>query len=199
MLRGLWHGRPGLRASDADLCRTASLGDNEALSALYQRHGGLIYRFTLRLVRDVSIAEEVTQDVFLALLRNPAHFDPARGKLSTWLCGIARRLAWRHLERSGRLEPLVEDKDGLSVADDPHAVLTKQEAVSAVRQGVESLPEQLREVLVLCEFEELTYEETAAILEVPVGTVRSRLHRAKARLAKTLRATNSPSVQEARR
>jgi RNA polymerase sigma-70 factor (ECF subfamily) len=199
MLRGLWHGRATSRTSDAYLCRAASLGEGEALSTLYRRHGGLIYRFSLRMSRDASVAEEVTHDVFLTFLKNPGQFDASRGKLSTWLCGIARRIIWKHLERSGRFEPFDEEGDAHSEADDPHMVLSRHETISAVRQGVESLPEQLREVIVLCEFEEMSYEEVASILAVPIGTVRSRLHRAKARLAKSLAGIPVSPAKESRR
>ncbi len=72
----------------------------EASAVLYKRHGGMLYWFTLRMSGNASIAEEITQDVFLALLTQIDQFDAALGSLSTWLCGIARRKLWKHLERS---------------------------------------------------------------------------------------------------
>jgi RNA polymerase sigma-70 factor, ECF subfamily len=196
MWRAPWHGQVAPLPSDAELCRAAAAGSGEALSALYDRHGAFIYRFALRVSQNASIAEEVTQDTFLTLLKNPAQFDPSRGKLTTWFCAIARRMVWKHLERCGRLAPLAEGNDTRNSSDDPHFALTRKEAITAVRQGLENLPEQLREVIILCEFEEMNYEEVACVLDVPIGTVRSRLHRAKARLAHILGSIPATSEKE---
>jgi RNA polymerase sigma-70 factor (ECF subfamily) len=176
--------------SDLDLHRAAGRGSEEAMAALYRRHGALIYRFSLRLIQDPSIAEEVTQDVFLALLRQSDRFDPSRAALPTWLCGIARRLIWKHLERRERHSPIVpsdNESEAESPDDNPGVALSRKETVEAVQRGIDGLPLQWKEVIVLCEFEEMTYEDAALVLGVPVGTVRSRLHRAKARLALLLR------------
>jgi len=87
--------------SDGELHRAALKGSGEAMAAIYRRHGGLIYRFTLQMSRNETVAEEITQEVFLALLTQMDRFDATRGALSTWLCGIARRQLWKYLERSG--------------------------------------------------------------------------------------------------
>lgn len=177
-------------STDEQLHRAALAGSQEAMAALYRRHGGLVYRFTLRMSGNASVAEEVTQEVFLALLTQIDRFDAARGALSTWLCGIARRKLWKHLERSkdALLDFDEETAAELPCTDDgPAETLLRQEAVAAVRAGMEELPPLLREVVILCALEEMSYEEAADVLAVPVGTVRSRLHRAKARLAGLLR------------
>jgi len=177
--------------SDAELHQAALKGSGEAMAELYRRHGGLVYRFTLRMSQDVSIAEEVTQEVFLALLNQLNRFDPQRAALSTWLCGIARRQLWKHLERrDGDADAVSEDDapEAESLEDGPATWLMRQEAVTAVRLGIDELPLPLKEVIVLCELEEMTYEQVALILAIPIGTVRSRLHRAKSRLTKLLRA-----------
>ena len=83
--------------TDDQLHRFALAGRGEAIAALYKRHGGLVYRFTLRMSGNVAIAEEITQEVFLALLSQIDRFDAVRGSLPTWLCGIARRKLWKHL------------------------------------------------------------------------------------------------------
>jgi RNA polymerase sigma-70 factor (ECF subfamily) len=175
--------------NDAELHRAALAGSGEAMAAIYRRHGGLVYRFTLRMSRDAAVAEEITQEVFLALLSRMDRFDAKRGTLSTWLCGIARRQLWKHLERSGLSNV---DEDGateLECPDNgPMELLLRQEAVAVVRAGLQELPAALREVVILCAFEELSYEQAAEVLGVPIGTVRSRLHRAKARLADLVRA-----------
>jgi RNA polymerase sigma-70 factor (ECF subfamily) len=130
--------------SDADLHR-ASLdgsrhgGGEQALAELYRRHGTLIYRYSLRMCQDPSIAEEVTQEVFLALLRQGERYDAERSALSTWLCGIARRQVWKHLEKRQRDLPVElsdlngnEDGDGEryqaeSPDDDPADVLSRKD------------------------------------------------------------------------
>ncbi|MFC5862849.1 RNA polymerase sigma factor [Acidicapsa dinghuensis] len=187
-----WLGSRQLRAetSDAELHRAALAGSTDAMAALYRRHGGLIYRFTLRMSCDATVAEEITQEVFLALLSQPERFDPERAALPTWLCGIARRQLWKHYEKTGR-QSLADDDEELvePAADDdsPVELLLRSEAVAAVQSAINTLPAELREVIVLCALEEMSYEQTAEAMAVPVGTVRSRLHRAKLRLARALR------------
>lgn len=175
--------------SDAELHRAALAGSGEAMAALYRRHGGLVYRFTLRMSLDAALAEEITQEVFLALLSRMDRFDAERGALSTWLCGIARRQLWKHLERNGTSQETGEDDAAeLECAEDgPAELLLRSEAVAAVRAGLDELPAALREVVILCALEEMSYEQAAQVLGLPVGTVRSRLHRGKARLAGLLR------------
>jgi RNA polymerase sigma-70 factor, ECF subfamily len=183
--------------SDAELHRAVLDGSGDAMAALYRRHGGLIYRFTMRMSRDALIAEEVTQEVFLALLNLPDRFDPKRAALSTWLCGIARRQLWKHLERFDSYATSEDDTpEAESLDDSPVTWLMRQEAVAAVRLGLEELPIPLKEVIVLCELEEMTYEQAALILAVPIGTVRSRLHRAKVRLATLLRGDTVSTERE---
>lgn len=176
--------------SECDLLDALHRGSEVAMGELYRRHGGLVYRFSLRLVQDESIAEEVTQEVFLALLNQAHAFDAERASLSTWLCGIARRQAWKQLRARHRHQPMPPDEDLQqieSLDDNPSEILTRKEATLAVERGIEALPAELREVIVLCELEEMKYEEAAKILSLPVGTVRSRLHRAKHRLAALLK------------
>lgn len=185
--------------SDPELLLAAQQGSSDAIAALYHRHGPLIYRFTLRLSRDTAVAEEITQEVFLALLRDTSRYDANRGAaLSTWLCGIARRQLWRHLERTQRfvpIDPPDEPFDPPSCDEGPAELLSRAETLAALRDGLDSLPVILKEVVILCELEELTYQQVALILDIPIGTVRSRLHRARARLAILLRSTteNQPS------
>jgi RNA polymerase sigma-70 factor (ECF subfamily) len=177
--------------SDEELHRAALAGRSEAMAALYRRHGGLVYRFTLQMSRNEAAAEEITQEVFLALLTQVGRFDPARGTISTWLCGIARRQLWKYLERSDTAALLDLDEESTaelqSLSDGPAEILLRHEAVAVVRAGMDELPPALREVVILCALEEMSYEQAAHVLAVPVGTVRSRLHRAKARLAGLLR------------
>jgi RNA polymerase sigma-70 factor (ECF subfamily) len=191
MFKRLGRKRQDGELSDAELHRAALAGSGEAMAALYRRHGGLVYRFTLQMSRNEGVAEEITQEVFLALLTQMDRFDAGRGTLSTWLCGIARRQLWKHLERNDSAVLFDLDEEGAAElpcpGDGPAELLLRSEAVAAVRAGMDELPPVLREVVILCALEEMSYEQAAQVLEVPVGTVRSRLHRAKARLAGLLR------------
>ena len=177
--------------SDEELHRAALAGSGEAMAALYRKHGGLVYRFTLQMSRNPAVAEEITQEVFLALLTQIDRFDAGRGTLSTWLCGIARRQLWKYLERNEEAAAFDFDEEIAAELrcpnDGPAELLLRREAVAAVRAGMDELPPVLREVVILCALEEMSYEQAAHVLAVPVGTVRSRLHRAKARLAGLLR------------
>ena len=179
--------------ADAVLVREVAKGSEAAIAILYQRHGGLIYRFSLSLSKDSSVAEEITQEVFLVLMKQSGRFDPSRAELSTWLCGIARNMIWKQFKRQKRWQPIeAGDDEGetTTLEDDPDLTLSRNEVVSLVRRKVDDLAPHFREVVILCELEEMTYESAAVVLGVPIGTVRSRLHRAKAQLARTLHAAH---------
>jgi RNA polymerase sigma-70 factor, ECF subfamily len=182
--------------SDIELLRLIEAGDEQAFTALYRRHQGFVYRFALLMSGQASIAEEVTQEVFLALLRKAHRYDPARGSLSSYLYGAARNQVLRLLERERPYVQLVEEADGrdaiplaqLMAGDDPLSNCTRNEVIKLVRQAVLALPTRYREVIVLCDFQELSCAEAALALDCPVGTVNSRLHRGHALLLKKLRA-----------
>lgn len=178
------------RDSDAVLVRAACLGNGDAIAELYQRHGAIVYRFTLRMCADASMAEEITQKVFLAFLRQPHHFEEERSAFSTWLCGVARRQLWKRLERDERFVELDDTEEPVEApsSDAPDQWLSRNEAIEMVRKGIDELPLLLKEVVILCELEEMSYQQVSLILAVPIGTVRSRLHRAKAKLAMLLSA-----------
>ncbi|HEV2448543.1 MAG TPA: RNA polymerase sigma factor [Candidatus Sulfopaludibacter sp.] len=173
--------------TDPNLLIRIRKGDERAFLELYRKRQGAIYRFALHMGGSAQSAEDVTQEVFLALLREDCGFDPSRGTLSGYLFGIARKIVLRQIERSRSDVPLeVEIEDGLppelAVKDDILARLTHREGIEALRRAVVTLPRRYREVVVLCDLEEVDYAEAAAILGCPIGTVRSRLHRARALL-----------------
>jgi len=179
--------------SDGDLLRSMLAGDEEALALLYRRRQGAIYRFALQMSGSKSIAEDVTQEVFLFLMREGHVFDPARGSLSAFLMGVARNHVLRRLRVDQLLAPLGDDSDdeipSLQATSDfcPLEDLTRAETIESVRKAVLSLPPKYREVVVLCELQDLSYVETAEILDCAIGTIRSRLHRARALLLEKLR------------
>src|SRR5215510_4762913 len=188
--------------SDTELLRLMLAGDEQAFTTLYRRHKGHIYRFALLMSGQTSIAEEVTQEVFLALLRNGSRYDPARGSLTSYLYGAARNQVLLLMEKERLYVQLVEESDDgeavpiaqLISRDDPLGDCTRKEANRLVRQAVLALPARYREVIVLCDFQEMSYAEAAQALDCPVGTVNSRLHRGHALLSKKLRAAGLDSA-----
>ena len=183
-----------LAETDADeLLRRASSGDEDAFVALYRRFQGPVHRFAWRMTGSRETAEDVTQETFLALLRGPTRYDRSRGPLGAYLYGIARNLLARRAGRDRPYVPLSEGEEGALRATDLSADPERQRAVGTIREAVLGLPMHYREVVVLCELQGLPYEEAAAALECPLGTVRSRLHRARALLAARLRTDRAPS------
>jgi RNA polymerase sigma-70 factor (ECF subfamily) len=174
---------------DDVLLRRSAKGDEEAFTQLYRRNQAHIYRFALRMTGQPWAAEEIVQDVFMTLVREPKKYDPTRGPLGAFLYGVARNRVMKHLERQPREFSLeLKDSEGetrmLEVVDDrtPAQWAELRERREQVRSAVLSLPPEFRETVVLCELEEMSYEEAARALECPVGTVRSRLHRGRALL-----------------
>jgi RNA polymerase sigma-70 factor (ECF subfamily) len=176
--------------SDDELLLRMRCGDEQAFVALYRRRQGGIYRFSLHMTGSAAFAEDVTQEVFLALICEDCGYDPERGTLSGYLFGIARKLSLRRLETLRADITLDPEGDSapveFSVIEDPVLDLTRKEGIEALRRAVQALPRRYREVVVLCDLEELDYTEAAAVLGCPIGTVRSRLHRARALLLEKL-------------
>jgi len=177
--------------TDDELLQRIRGGDEEAFVVLYRKLQGPIYRFVLNITGSTAVAEDVTQEVFLALIRSNCGFDAGRGTLSAYLFGIARKLVLRHLERSRTMveQEIQADERGcleFGVIQDPMVDLLHTEGLEVLRRAVLSLPRRYREVVVLCDLEEMDYTQAAAVLNCPVGTVRSRLHRARALLLEKL-------------
>lgn len=187
--------------SDEELLGRTLKGDAAAFEWLYDRRQPSVYRFALRMCGSPSLATDITQDVFIALMRDGHQFDATRGSLAAYLLGITRHRVLRVLSKEKTVVSIStgfgnsDDNDtngapydDLVVApDEPIDHLLQQEVVDAVRHAVSSLPLHYREVVVLCNLQEMSYEETASILGCPVGTVRSRLNRARTILADRLR------------
>lgn len=160
-------------------------GDEDAFTTLYRRRQAPVYRFALQMTGNIVVAEDVTQEVFMALLEHARRFDPQRGTVASFLYGIARNLVLRRLERDRGTESDAEIAD-FAGEDDVLGDLTRQETVEQVRRAVLSLPPVYREVVVLCDLQDASYEDAAAALDCPVGTVRSRLNRGRGLLAQKL-------------
>lgn len=180
------------RASDDTLIAGIAAGRPDALTTLFRRRQGDIYRFALHMSGTPALADDVTQDVFLIVMREAARYEPGRSSVAAWLCGIARNCVRQRLDRDARLESLApgaDDESALPVVQpDPLGEMSRVERIAMLRRAVLALPVRYREVVVLCDLEELTYADAADALGCAIGTVRSRLHRARAMLAVRLAA-----------
>jgi len=186
--------------TDDELLRRMRSGDEQAFIALYRRLQGPIYRFALQMTGGANFAEDVAQEVFLALIRGNCAYDVSRGALSAYLFGIARKLVLRHLERSRtaaeeNIEGELGKRRSLAAGPDPMADFLHNETMDGLRRAVISLPRRYREVVVLCDLEELDYTQAAQLLGCPIGTVRSRLHRARGLLLEKLQQKRSPAKE----
>ncbi len=187
-------GRPNLMLespsrSDGDLLRLLSGGDEKAFLEFYRKHQGMVFRFALQMSGKVEIAEEVTQDVFVAVMKSAGRYDAERGSVAAFLYGIARNIVLRALERERPYVTALDDQTSEYPAEhDIFGDLAQSERIETLRKAVLALPPAYREVVVLCDLNERDYAEAASAMGCAIGTVRSRLHRARALLAEKMRA-----------
>jgi RNA polymerase sigma-70 factor (ECF subfamily) len=181
--------------ADADLLRQMRAGTASAFAALYRRHQGPLYRFALLRCGSPDTAADVVQEAFMGLLTERFQFDPLRGQLNNFLFGVARKLILKHeephLRQVALAEPDDDDGPGLELASDarqPLERMLEHEAAEEVRRALALLPPHYRDVVILYELHDLSYAEIADICQIDIGTVRSRLSRARAALAKRLAA-----------
>jgi RNA polymerase sigma-70 factor (ECF subfamily) len=172
--------------SDEDLIAAVAAGDREAFGALYHRRRTDIYRFAMHMIGVPGAAEDVAQDTFMTVIHEARRFDPGRAAGIAWLLGIARNHARRRLAER-RHEPLTGVGEVPGIACDPTEGLSRAQELAALRQALQELPIVYREAIVLCDLQELTYEQAAAAAGCPVGTVRSRLHRGRSMLTAAIR------------
>jgi RNA polymerase sigma-70 factor (ECF subfamily) len=168
-------------------------GEIVALERLYDRYAALVFSVSLRVLYDRQLAEDVTQEVFLRLWRRPQSYDPARGRLLSWLMSVTRNRAIderRRLTRRTRSEephePPVEAPREPDVRDDPQVALALSELRRTVRAALGGLPPAQREVIELGYFGGLTQTEIAARTGVPLGTVKTRVRLALRKLREAL-------------
>jgi RNA polymerase sigma-70 factor (ECF subfamily) len=173
--------------TDAELVDAMRRGDEDAFARLYAAHHPPLYRYAIQMC-GADAADDVVQETFMAVLCGE-RFDPARGTLQAYLFGIARHHILKQLSLT-RLESPIDDKSLVEVESTEHETpfddMSRAEVVERVRAAIRTLPPVYREAIVLCELEELDYATAAAVVECPIGTVRSRLHRAKALLCAKL-------------
>lgn len=154
--------------------------------AVFDEHKDAVYRFVWRMARSPSAADDITQDVFVALLRSPERFDPARGTLRALLLGIARNLVLKHWRAEHRFEPLDDEAAAVETAVAAPFDLGRGDIGEMVGRAVGALGPLQREVVILAEYEGLTLAEIAGAVDADVGTVKSRLHRARENLRRML-------------
>jgi RNA polymerase sigma-70 factor (ECF subfamily) len=185
--------------SDGDLLRLLSSGDEKAFIEFYRKHQGVVYRFALQMSGKTEIAEEVTQEVFVVLMKSAQRYDSERGSVAAFLYGIARNFVLRALERERPYITVLDDPAGdyagwVAAEHDIFGDLVQNERLETLRKAVLALPPAYREVVVLCDLHERDYAEAASALGCAIGTVRSRLHRARALLAEKMRASERCAV-----
>lgn len=201
------------QSSTAHLLQRLARGEPQALDGLYRREAGRVYRYALALCGNTAWAADATQEAFVALATRPQGFDPARGQVGAYLAGVARHALaarWRELRRE---EPLAEpdEADGagasapgppdagadtrhLEATASPEALLVRTQELQALWAALRSLPMVFREAVVLVDLQERPYAEAAQIAGIELNTLRTRLHRARARLAALLGA-EAPEVR----
>ena len=172
---------------DLQLVERTRQGDDTAFAALFERHKAAVYRYALHMRRqDQASADDVVQEVFLAFLRQLGQYDATRGSVAAYLVGIARRQLFRLVDRERFDDPIDEATPIAWPGEDPLEGLTRAETIDRVRAAIGMLPPAFREAVVLCDLNELDYASAASVIGCPIGTVRSRLHRARALLMKAL-------------
>lgn len=177
-----------LELNELELIRQIAKGDQRAFATVYREWKGPVYRFAWHMSGNVPVAEEVMQETFLALMEKQSGFDPAKGTLGSYLFGITRNILYKYMKRESATESSdLDEHDIASVGPDPWAALSQRELVETVRSAVVSLPVPYREAVALCDLEELSYEQASAILDCPIGTVRSRLSRGRLLLGMKLK------------
>jgi RNA polymerase sigma-70 factor (ECF subfamily) len=180
--------RDSSQSDDRDLLARFRAGDRDAFTLVYRLQSPAVFRFALHMAGDRMKAAEITQDVFVWLIHHPDQFDPARGQLQAFLIGVTRKFLLRQQQNERRWTPLSEAAEDFRRRANSRETASGPNESQAIRlrEAIAALPTRYREVVVLCDIEGESYEEAAMALECAIGTVRSRLHRARELLARKL-------------
>ncbi len=176
---------------DAALVARVRGGDREALAVVYAKESPAVYRYALALCGNSGWADDAMQEAFIALATRADGFDATKGSLGGWLAGVARHALLAQWRSAQQHEPLADNDDGDHDDSGPgvastDAVLVRRQDTEALWAAIRALPWPFREALVLVDLQERPYEQAAAIAGIEINTLRSRLHRARARLAAQL-------------
>jgi RNA polymerase sigma-70 factor (ECF subfamily) len=184
--------------SDDDLLRLIAKGHEPAFVEFYRKHQRSVYRFAFHMSGQTEVAEEVTQEVFLTVMSVAKQYDSKRGSAISYLYGITRNFVLRCLERERPYVTALDDVESehATLADDGDLLgeLARNERIESLRKAVLALPPAYREVVVLCDLNEMDYAQAAVALGCAIGTIRSRLHRARALLMEKMRAAERCAV-----
>lgn len=193
--------------SDADLLAqvAAGRGAREAIGALYQRHATAVYRYAWLVSGSEAAAADAVQDTFVAVLDQARGFDPQRGTCAAWLCGIARHLTLRRFDpRTVAVDDLDALRDEAAACGQldlpplPEDAVARAQALQRLHAAIRALPPHYRDVLILVELQEMSYADAAFAAGIELGTVRSRLSRAKARLLELLQGDDATAGKDPR-
>jgi RNA polymerase sigma-70 factor (ECF subfamily) len=175
--------------TDADLVRRAAAGDRESFGEVFERYHDVVYRFARAMTGSREAAEDVTQEVFVVLMRDLRRYLPERAALSTYLYGVARNVSRDRVRRDGRFLSFLSraaTPTGDVPSADPVARMVSVEAGAEVRRALARIPLKYREVVILCDVHDLSYAEVGTVLGASTGAVRSRLHRGRQLLRQRL-------------
>jgi RNA polymerase sigma-70 factor, ECF subfamily len=181
-----------------DLFTLIQSGNEDAFAELYRRYHAGIFRYAWQMSGSRSTAEDILQEVFLTFIQKMRAYDRSRGSLSSYLYGIARNMVMRWLEEN-QVKVVTSNEEQHEVIDpvtNPLAELSRGESIRRVRMAIMSLPARYREVIVLCELQEVAYSGAAEVIGCSIGTVRSRLHRARALLIRKLESLGLESPEK---
>jgi len=193
---------------DAALVARVRAGDREALGIVYAKESAAVYRYALAISGNSGWADDAMQEAFVALATRADGFDAAKGSLGGWLAGVARHALLAQWRSAQQHEPLADHDPHFDGDDnDEHchgpgvastdAVLVRRQDTEALWAAIRALPWPFREALVLVDLQERPYEQAAAIAGIEINTLRSRLHRARARLAASLNRAEAPVARAA--
>lgn len=182
-----------MEQTDEQLYHQVRNGDRQAFATLYERREPALYRYALHMSGSPVAAEEIAHEVFVRLIGSQLHFEEGRGTLEAYLYGVARNLI--RVSRRGREFGEAVDQ---AVVHDMLGDLIRDENTAALYAAIGELPDRYRDAIVLCDIEERSYEDAAVLMACPLGTVRSRLHRARLALAAKLRPVLEPVAEVVR-
>jgi RNA polymerase sigma-70 factor (ECF subfamily) len=180
---------------DTELLARLVAGDEDGFICLYRRWRPPLHRFALGMTGSSATADDVVQETFMIVMREAWRYDPSRGAVGSYLRGIARHLVLRRVRRESRLVALAEAHlhwSDSGASPDPSDVLIRKDEAQRVHAALIALSPRLREALVLCDLQGLSYQEAAETLCVPIGTVRSRLSRGREALAARFEQEKAP-------
>jgi RNA polymerase sigma-70 factor (ECF subfamily) len=185
--------------TDDDLLRRAAGGELQAFEQVYRRYHHVVYRFARAMTGSADAAEDVTQEVFVALIRELHRYDPSRAAFTTYLYAIVRNQSRNRLRRDRRYSPLERLRPRASASDHEHPLrrLEGDETAAQVRRALRMLPSRDRELILLCDLHGLAYADAAIVVGASVGAVRARLHRARYLLRQTARSDLGGLAQDA--